>query len=87
MMMIMMMMMNQNFGDLRSSKQCHGKEITHLQAEKKGREKIELILHGETVGPKHTLELLWHFNLSDLNLSWFFLTKKEKDFGRDMTNS
>ena len=31
--------------------------------------KFELFWHRECVGPKQTLELIWHLNLLDLNLS------------------
>ena len=32
--------------------------------------KFELFWHRECVGPKQTLELIWHLNLLDLNLPW-----------------
>ena len=53
----------------------------------KRRGKLELIQRREPVGLKQTLELIRHLNLSDLNLSVSFLTKKKKDPGRDMTNA
>ena len=41
---------------------------------------IELIGSREPMGPKQTLELIWNFNLSDLNLSFDFFCKGKEGF-------
>ena len=49
-------------------KQVNFKEKQTKQKKKAGK-KEEIVQHGQPVEPEHMLEVIWHLNLSNLNLS------------------
>ena len=63
---------NQCLGDLRWSKTASQERKQSLLKKEKKAEKNELIWPGQPVGPKQMLELIWHQNLPNLNLSAVF---------------